>query len=339
ELLEQGKSNIRAHRDGRWIYEHFVKPAMVDLTKVAAHYAVSSLFEEYNQQSSIYIYSVESLDYQTFEAGRSKLAVGQVRITHQFIPDSATLDFGVLHLGDHNLNADVREHQGPEAYQKMVQELSETFAHAEFPEIIRVMDQHFGESSHSIRSLFKDEQRKVLGQILESTLSGIEAVYRQQYEANYSLMRFLIDLGNPIPKALRAAAEFIVNADLRACLASSGLDTERVNSLLEEASSSNLTLDSEGLGLLLRQTIETMMEQLAGAPEEDGILGRLVAAVDVAHAMPFEVDLWKSQNLYYDMLHGIYPHFQGPAQQGDTAAQEWVSQFIALGERLSVKVG
>jgi alpha-amylase/alpha-mannosidase (GH57 family) len=339
ELLEQAKSNIRAHRNGRWIYEHFVKPAMVDLTKVAAHYAVSSLFEEYTQQSSIYIYSVESLDYQTFEAGRSRLAIGQARITHQFIPESVTLDFGVLHLGDHNLNADVREHQGPEAYQKMVQELSETFAHAEFPEIIRVMDQHFGESSHSIRSLFKDEQRKVLGQILESTLSGIEAVYRQQYEANYSLMRFLIDLGNPIPKALHAAAEVIVNTDLRTCLATSELDTERINRLLEEASSSNLSLDNEGLGLLLRQTIETMMDQFANAPAEDSILGQLVEAVALAHSMPFEVDLWKSQNLYYEMLQGTYPHFQGLAQKGNTAAQEWVSQFVALGERLSVKVG
>jgi hypothetical protein len=82
-----------------------------------------------------------------------------------------------------------------------------------------------------------------------------------------------------------------------------------------------------------------MMEQLAGAPEADGILGRLVEAVNLAHSMPYEVDLWKSQNLYYEMLQGTYPHFQGLAQKGNTAAQEWVSQFVALGERLSVKVG
>src|SRR5206468_4924803 len=45
ELLERAKSNIPAHQDGRVIYEKFVEPAKVDLTKVAAHYAVSSLFE------------------------------------------------------------------------------------------------------------------------------------------------------------------------------------------------------------------------------------------------------------------------------------------------------
>jgi hypothetical protein len=81
------------------------------------------------------------------------------------------------------------------------------------------------------------------------------------------------------------------------------------------------------------------MDQFANAPAEDSILGQLVEAVNLAHSMPFEVDLWKSQNLYYEMLQGTYPHFQGLAQKGNTAAQEWVSQFVTLGERLSVKVG
>jgi hypothetical protein len=201
-----------------------------------------------------------------------------------------------------------------------------------------VIDHHFGESSYSLRSLFRDEQRKVLGQILESTISGIEAVYRQQYEANYSLMRFLVDLGNPIPKALHTAAEIIVNTDLQSSLTNGQLDTERIRGLVELAGSCNLPLDNEGLGLLLRQTIETMMEQFANSPGEDGILGRLVEATELAHDMPFEVDLWNTQNLYYEMLHGAYPHFRSLAQQGDAAAQEWVGQFVALGECLSVKV-
>jgi hypothetical protein len=45
--LERAKSNLPEHRDGRLIYRKFVKPAMVDLEKVGAHYAISSLFEDY----------------------------------------------------------------------------------------------------------------------------------------------------------------------------------------------------------------------------------------------------------------------------------------------------
>jgi alpha-amylase/alpha-mannosidase (GH57 family) len=337
ELLEQALSNIRAYRDGRWIYENFARPAMVDLPRLAAHYAVSSLFEEYTEQTNIYSYTVDSVERQTFEAGRAKLAVGRVRVTHHFIPESALLDYGVLHWGDHNLNAGIEEHQNGEDYQPIVQELSEAFSRADFPEVIRAMDRRLGESSYSLRTLFKDEQRKILDQILESTLSGIEAIYRQQYETNYPLMRFLIDLGNPIPKSLHPAVDFIINTDLRAALSQDELDTERINSLLEEARACNINLDGEGLGLLFRQTIERMMSRLVSTPEDQTCLERLVGAAELARATPFEVDLWKVQNLYYRMLQEVYPQFQQKAQGGDQAALEWVNQFVALGGQLSVR--
>ena len=54
ERIEKVKSNIDEHGDGRRIYEKFVKPAMVDLKKVAAHYAISSLFEEYGETADVY---------------------------------------------------------------------------------------------------------------------------------------------------------------------------------------------------------------------------------------------------------------------------------------------
>jgi hypothetical protein len=54
--------------------------------------------------------------------------------------------------------------------------------------------------------------------------------------------------------------------------------------------------------------------------------------------MPFEVDLWRVQNLYYELLHGVFPFFRDKAGLGDAGAQEWVSQFTALGQQLWVKV-
>ena len=50
DLLAQARSNIPEQGDGRSIYERYVQPAMVDLEKVGAHYAVSSVFEEYGAE-------------------------------------------------------------------------------------------------------------------------------------------------------------------------------------------------------------------------------------------------------------------------------------------------
>jgi hypothetical protein len=44
------------------------------------------------------------------------------------------------------------------------------------------------------------------------------------------------------------------------------------------------------------------------------------------------------QNLYYQMLHTVYPEFLKMAQQGKDAATKWVGQFVSLGEQLSIQV-
>jgi alpha-amylase/alpha-mannosidase (GH57 family) len=337
EILEQARSNLPRHGDGRRIYEKYIKPAMVDLTKVATHYAVSSLFEKYEPPTRIYCYGVDVEDYQSLEAGKTKLAVGWARVSSEITRESASLSFGVLHFGDHNLNAGVRDYQGEEAYQAMLQEVTQTFQKADFPEVIRLLDKHFGTSTYSLKSLFRDEQRRVLGYVLESVLSEAEAAYRDLYERHYPLMRFLNEIGNPLPKALLSAADFILNTDLQRELSGESLDAERIGKLLDDAQLWNVSLDKEGLGYQLQQTLEGMMARLAANPGDIDLLKELVASVALARSVPLAVELGGVQNIYYKMLQTAYPDSQKKAQQGDAAAVEWSTQFVSLGEKLSIR--
>jgi alpha-amylase/alpha-mannosidase (GH57 family) len=339
ERLELAKSNIPEHGDGRRIYDKFVNPSIVDLTKVTAHFAVSSLFEEYGGQAKIHCYDIDLEDYHSAVAGKPKLATGRVKVTSTITRESANLSFGVLHFGDHNVNAGVREYQGEKDYQTMLQELTETFSGADFPEVIRLLDKHFGTSTYSIKNLFLDEQRKVLDSILESALSDIEAAYYQVYERHYPPMRFLSELGNPIPKSFQLAAEFILNSELRKALSGNSLDLERISSILHETQTWKVALDTEGLSYLLQQTLERMMARLVTTPEDIEFLKELLVAAEMFRMLPFPVDLWKVQNLYHEMLNSTYPGFQTRAQQGNVAAREWLSQFVSLGQQISVRIG
>ncbi|MBN1862187.1 MAG: DUF3536 domain-containing protein [Dehalococcoidales bacterium] len=339
ERLEPAKSNIREHGDGHRIYERFVKPAIVDLTKVAAHFAVSSLFEEYGEQAEIYCYHIGLEDYQTFTAGKPKLALGRARVISAVTRESSVLSFGVLHFGDHNVNAGVRAYQSQEAYQAMLQQLSQTFSSADFPEVIRLLDKHFGTSTYSIKDLFHDEQRKVLDSILQAALSEIEAAYQQLYEHHYPPMRFLSELGNPVPKSFHSAAEFILNSELRKVVNSDTLDLERLKSVLDETQTWQVELDAEGLSYLLQQTLERMTARLVANPEDTDFLKHLLAAAEMLPRLPFPVDLWRVQNLYHGLLKSSYSEFQSRAQQGNEVAREWLGLFVSLGQQLSIRVG
>ncbi len=336
--LEQAKSNIPDHRDGRHIYEKFVRPTVVNWEKVAAHYALSSLFEEYTEQSRLYCYAVQREDHQVFEAGKAKLLVGRVRMISEITRESEDLTFVVLHFGDHNLNGGVRKFRGDEVYKMTVHELRETFNRGELPEVIRLIDKHFGEATYSIKSLFRDEQRKVLSLLLESTLEEAEAVYRQLYERNAPMIRLITNLGIPSPKAFYSTAEFVLNSNLRRAFENRELDPERIRTLLGEAKLEGVRLDEDTLEYTLRRTIERMANELLLNPSEISLLQSLNAVLDLTRSLPFTVNLWKPQNAYYEIVQTGYPEFRGRAEQGDEYARTWVGLFTSLGEKLSIRV-
>jgi hypothetical protein len=346
EKLAEAKSNISEHRDGSYIYEKFVKPAMVDWERIGAHYAVRSAFETYPDRTRLFCYTAERLDHQSFEVGRAKLVMGKAKLTSEITCESAVLSFGVLHFGDHHVNGGVRHFQEDDVDQAVVEELSTAFARADFPAVIRLLDRYFGESTYSLKSLFRDEQRKVLNRLLESPLAEAEELYRQIYERHTPLMQFLADLSMPLtdlhvplPKAFQIAAELILNIDLRQAFAGERPDLERFRSLLETGRRWQVALDTTSLGYTLQTTLEHLIEQLASHPNDLSLLTTLEASAALVRSLPFEINLWKVQNIFYRLLRRIYPNTLDAADQGDAEAQVWVSHFAALGEALMIKVG
>jgi len=336
-VLGDAKSNRAEYGDGRHIFEKLVKPASVDLKKVGAHYAVSSLFEAYNDRVSLFCYAVEQEAYQLVEAGRARLAIGRARFTSEIVGESVILTFGVLHFGDHTINCGVREYQGEEAYRTLVREISQEFAQADFPGTIRMLDKHFGDSTYSLRSLFRDEKRKVLQLILASTVSDTETLYRQVYENHVPLMRFLRDSSVPLPKILSAAGELVLNTSLRRAFEEEELSPAVLDPLLEECRLLGISLDVNTLEYALRRRLEGLTARLALNPSDLVLLQQLEAALGLLPFLPFQVNLWKVQNLFFEILQGAYPRFRGNAEEGHRDPRKWISHFRSIAESLSIR--
>jgi alpha-amylase/alpha-mannosidase (GH57 family) len=338
ERLEQAKSNIKKQGDGRLVYERSVKKAMLDLKDVCAHYALCSLFEKYPERAPFYCYTIDQKAYQDFESGRAKLALGRAQVTSQITRESSELCFAVLHWGDQNINCGVGDYQGEETYQAMAQGAAEPFDKGDFPAVLRFMDKYFGSSAYSLKTLFRDEQRTILGKIMESTLQEAEAAYRQVYEYSAPMMRFLKDVGMPAPQALYAAAEIVLNAGLRRAFEDEDLDPDAIEELLEEARVEGITVDSDILEYTYRKNLERMADLFLNNPTDLTLLKKLDIAVDLVSALPFQVNLWKIQNCFYEVVQRLYAEFQRKADQGSEEAREWLKHFRRLGQRLYVRV-
>jgi alpha-amylase/alpha-mannosidase (GH57 family) len=337
ELLERARSNIPEHRDGRTVYEKWVRPAMLDIKDVGAHYALSSLFQDVGERSSIYAYSATREDYRSFQVGGSRLVVGRATVISEVTRATSSLCFGVLHLGDHSIACGTGEYQGAQKYEALVKEISEAFAGADFPKTILLLGKYFGSSTYSLTSLFADERRKILNIIMEPTQREAEAAYGSIYEHHAALIRFLTGSGTPRPRVLSVAADLCLNAKLRRVLQGEGLDPEVVRPLLEEARLAGATLDTTALGLLLATNIENLATQLLEQPDDLYRVERLNKVAHLVRTLPFEVNLWKTQNICYKILHAHCPGLSEKAGSGDQNSKEWLRHYTALAENFLLR--
>ncbi|HTW64551.1 MAG TPA: DUF3536 domain-containing protein [Bryobacteraceae bacterium] len=332
EKLALAKSNIAEHADGSVIFEKFVKPARVDLLKLGAHYAMSSLFESYPDNARIYAYSVENKDYRLKRSGKMRMACGKARFTSEITQDSEMLTFGVLHFGDHNLHGGVRRFQSEEAYRELGKEARDAFSRSDLAATIQILDKGFGERMYSLKNLFRDEQRKVLGEVVQSTVENSSAVYRQMYEDQAPLLRFLSDCGIPIPAEMKATAEVAVDGLLQEALGSPELDLGAIQNLLEESQVAGISLDQSALEITLRRNLERSAEHFFEDSKHLPRLTKFREAVAAARSLPFPLVLWQIQNRCYDILQRVYPHM---LRSGET---RWTAAFRELAELLSLRV-
>ena len=339
ERLAEAKSNLPEHGDGRQIYEKFVRPTMVDWERVGAHYAVSSLFESYPEDVEVYGYRAHREDYHVAESGKARLAMGRVRLTSDITQESCLLSFGVLHLGDHNVNSGVRKFLSDEAYRELSREAKEPFGRADFAEIIRLMDRHFGQSNYSLRSLFRDEQRRILDIVMAASLKEAETLYRQIYENRAPMMRFITDLNIPLPKVFQGAAEYALNGYLREALTREQIDIERVGMLLETARIEGVAIDGSTMEFAFRRNLERMAGRLAEQPTNLALLRNLDNAASLFAELPFAVDKWQVQNEYYNLLKNTFPKMRYGKGRRDELAQAWTESFLSLGRKIAVHVG
>ncbi|HXN54128.1 MAG TPA: DUF3536 domain-containing protein [Candidatus Acidoferrum sp.] len=337
ERLAAAKSNLPEHADGKQIYEKWVKPAFVSTDQVAAHYAISSLFESYGERTRIYCYNVQREDYSLEVEGKQKMAAGRVKFSSEITRETASLGFGVLHLGDHNLACGVKQFDRLEDYDNLKKTLAQCFARADTTGALRVLTEAFPSHIFSLRNLFRDEQRKIVDIILNDSLASAAAAYRAIYENHAPLIRFLNEMGIPVPPAFESAAEIALNNQLKQAFEKSDPDLDSIQSYLKEAAINKIALDVPGLEYTIRRRLEREAELFAFEPTNLESVQRLRKLLEFVSSLPFPVVLWEVQNICYGPLIKTMDESRAQAQRKDSAVTNLLSELALLRENLRIK--
>jgi alpha-amylase/alpha-mannosidase (GH57 family) len=334
--LSQVVSNDPEAKDGAHIYRTVVKPSIVDLLRVVAHYAMTSLFEQYPAETTMYSYHVKSEHYDLKEAGRLRLAVGSAKVRSKDTWEKANICFAVLHLGDHNFIGGV-DYVNADGFSKMRGQMTNAFLESDTPGVIGTIKDYFKYHNYSLWHLFKEEQQKILNQVLASTMDDIETSFRQIYDHHYPLMQIKNEISLPLPRMLLTVVEFVLNRDISKILEAEDVDIKRFKQLVEEMKRWSFKRDQVDFVFLAGHRISSLMKQLSDNPDNIYLLEKIIVILELLSQLSLDIDLWRAQNTYFAMGQRIYPDIISQAG-GNELADRWVKLFDHLGEILQVSI-
>jgi alpha-amylase/alpha-mannosidase (GH57 family) len=333
--MAEAKSNDASAGDGAQIYKKCVATMELGLEQVAAHYAISSVFSSFAEETDLFCYRVSRISDEIYTSGRGRLALGRAGIASAITGQQQSFSFAVLHFGDQNITAAVKPYEEGDAaeFEVFAKQAADYVQRAYFPEVIRQLDRFYGRSDYSLTSLFTDEQRRIVQLILNSTLKDIENTLTTIYEDHASLLHYLSQAGLPKPPALTLAAGFAVNAGLRRALESDPIDQALLRSFLSLAKADLIPLESADLSYIADQRMKRAMVDLQMSSGSLEALERALTLAQSLVEMPFDLNLWQAQNIWYEILR---TSSYALTSLGKVERPRWDKLFNELGGCLSI---
>lgn len=307
EDLAKAPGNRREFPTGKDVYEKLVRPSILELRDIAAHYAVSLVFQDAPKISDVYCFHAERLEHRRRRAGRSSLLLGRVRLTDRITREAQTTAYAVVHAGDHIVHGGAMPEPAPDAWVALRNDLEETFEQGDLGAIVARMHEAFDGTPHALRALLRDAQHQIAETVAESATEEADRAYRDLHERHQPLVRFLAGLGLPIPPALAIPARFVLNRQLEREMTREDPDIPMIEDLLRQADREGVQVDRETFTYNLQRMLTQTVRRVAEQPHDTARLEDLLGAIELASRGFGPVDLVDAQIETHRLLHALQP--------------------------------
>ncbi len=299
--LEPMRSNIPEFGNGRHLYRRLIRPQVTDHARVAAHYAMNSMFTADEPEPQVYAFTLDSLDRSVERSGDTGLAVGSARLVSQATEEVCEFGYAALHLGGHDMHCAVSAISP--TYRQVKTHLLNAFVSEPLTELIRHIEHNFGGTYYTLQHLFVAERRRILDHLTAQLMAACTADYERIVSNNRRLLDFLAHARVPLPEALDVATTFVMEHRLEQAVAafSANPDAAPVLAVWKEIQRWRITPPLDRIRQMLEQAFLDAVLEVAQADGKTP-LARAHALLDLADSLGLRLDLWEPQNRYYVLI-------------------------------------
>lgn len=325
-ILERAPSNVAAFGNGRRVWEAQVLPSVVEPPRVAAQFAVRTLFGERHLSEEIPGYGIQGLCHRLESAGTARVALGKVRITSRRTTQSLDYQYVAIHFGGLDLACFQKPYVFEEQWRSLEQEVRKRIRDLSIGELYTWLRHDFPPPVFHLKDLFIDEQRRIILLMLEDRFQDYVNTLESLAENDLGMLEHLAVMGFPIPEALVTAATVHVTRRIQRIIKELPQEGERIEEaaeLLERASVWGYKPDKVGWARLISQQVESDLEALRDKPEEaPRFFQGCISALQAARKLNISLELWRAQNLFVSVCEESWWEFGEALEKAEELAWE-----------------
>lgn len=344
DILSQAKSNIAEFGTGKDIYERFVKPSVVTAKQIACLWAISSLYQDFEDEEDVYCYTVKRHSYQKVQKGSSNFLVGHIEISSKVTLQKADLMFALMQYAGGDFHCAIKEFSNDAEFNELQTTLIKTFALNPITEIIRTLDEKFGKEYFTLKDIFIEERKKILQILLKDQLEKFGNTYKEMYDQGKGSIYHMQNLGLEIPKEFKISAEYALSHRYNDLLAGSDGFVEapivqQIKDINFEAKRMNIAIDKTPSNKNFAKRIITNLNRLTKSFEIQQA-DTIIELFEIVEKLDLQIDISEAQNIYYNKIyHRIGDILENNEKEPRDKDIKFIKLLLNIGEKLNINVG
>ncbi|MBN2479672.1 MAG: DUF3536 domain-containing protein [Parachlamydiales bacterium] len=323
KILELAKSN--EGENGREIYDQLIKPKILDLKKIAVLFAISSLFEKYEKNTTFYCFDIETEDHNVIYSKTKNLSFGKATITSKITKEKIFIYFAALHFEDQNLVVGISENKNID-----FEYLKKIFFSENISQTKKIIFDYFEIHDFSFWDLLIDDQLRILDKILNDSINNIGHSIEKGYDIHYALIQKIHEKRMHLSSLLLKSIEVMLNDKLINQLKNYDQNFTKIQKIVHEITKWEFDIDKENVTYLLKKIIEKLSHDFKNNIFQVEILKMLNDLFELFSPFSLQIPLWNLQNIYFSIFKKHFKTFQEKSFENDPFAKNWINGFNEL---------
>ena len=340
-ILSQAKSNIPEHSTGKDIFERFVKPSIVTPKQIASLWALSSLYQDFEDEEQVYCYTITKKAYKKVHKGTSTFVTGHIEIQSKITLQKSNLVFALMQYAGGDFHCAIKEYSDDAEFNKLKNDLIKVYLMNTITEIIRAMDEYFGKEYFTLKDIFIEERRKILQILLKGKLAKFSQIYQQMYDDGKGAIYNLQGLGLNIPDEFKISAAYALSHKFNDIVTHSGgfLDEDMIQQAVDinfEAKRIEITLDKKSSNLIFSKKILQNVNRLVHSFEIQQA-EVILEIFDTIEKLELQVDISEAQNTYFSKIyHRIGDIIDSDSGNKRSSNIRFIEMLLDIGSKLNI---